>query len=87
MKWVGWASSVVLVLTLAYQVRRQWRSEDNGGVSRFLYVGQASASTGFLVYSIAVGDVVFAATNVLLLCAAFLGLGIHVRNARRKGTG
>lgn len=83
MQTVGWAASVVLLATIVYQVHRQWQAEDNGGVSRFLYVGQAIASVGFLVYSISLGDLVFSVTNGLLLATAAVGLAIHARNARR----
>jgi len=80
---VGWASSALLVFTIAYQVVNQWRARDNGGVSRLLYVGQACASTGFLAYSVSLSSWVFTFTNALLLVAALAGLFIHARNARR----
>ncbi|MFG0316675.1 MAG: hypothetical protein ACF8XB_05340 [Planctomycetota bacterium JB042] len=84
MEWLGWGSSFLLVLTIGYQVRTQWRARDNGGVSRLLYVGQLCASTGFLVYSVSLGNWVFTLTNALLLAAAITGLAIHARNARRQ---
>jgi uncharacterized protein with PQ loop repeat len=83
MEALGWCSSLVLVATLAYQVGSQWRERENGGVSALLYVGQALASLGFLVYSLSVDNRVFAFTNSLLLMAAFAGIVIHARNARR----
>ena len=83
MQVVGWLASVVLLATIVYQVRRQWRTHDNGGVSRFLYVGQMTASAGFIVYSVSVDDTVFVVTNALLLATAAAGLAIHARNARR----
>jgi lipid-A-disaccharide synthase-like uncharacterized protein len=74
---------VVLLATIVYQVHRQWTAHDNGGVSRFLYVGQILASTGFLVYSVSVADWVFVITNALLLVTALAGIAIHARNERR----
>ena len=82
MEAVGYASSLLLTLTLGYQVFRQWRAEDNGGVSPFLYVGQLGTSLGFLVYSVSLGNRVFVVTNALLLVAAGLGIVIHVRNGK-----
>ncbi|MEZ6183723.1 MAG: hypothetical protein R3F62_01790 [Planctomycetota bacterium] len=83
MEWVGWASSVLLLATLVYQIKRHHDAGTNGGVSRWLYVGQLCASSGFLVYSLGVGDPVFVATNALLILAALGGLGIHRAHARR----
>jgi uncharacterized protein with PQ loop repeat len=48
---IGWLSSGVLVLTLAQQVLKQWREDRSEGVSRWLFVGQMTASAGFTTYS------------------------------------
>lgn len=79
---VGWAASALLVLTIGHQVRRQWRTGHADGVSRWLYVGQMAASSGFVAYSIHLGDTVFIATNSILLLAAVLGL-ISVLRSRK----
>ena len=50
------------------------------GVSPWLFIGQCIASTGFLIYSWLVQDVVFIVTNALLLISAATGLGILVRH-------
>ena len=87
---IGWASAALLVVTISMQVHKQWRAGTSEGVSSFLFVGQALASTGFSVYSIAVGDPVFVVTNLLLLVSALVGLGIvrvHRRRERRAGAG
>lgn len=81
---LGWASSVVLVLTIGWQVFRQWRSGTSAGVSRWLFLGQACASAGFTGYSLLIGSRVFVVTNALLLVAALVGLGI-VEHHRRRG--
>lgn len=83
---IGWASSAVLVVAIGSQVMRQWRAGDVSGVSPWLYVGQVAASTGFVVYSIALDNAVFVFTNATLWCAAVLGLALLVRRRRAGAT-
>lgn len=71
---IGWFASAVLVVTITHQVLRQWRTGHSDGVSRWLYIGQITASGGFVAYSAHLGDAVFVATNAVLLLAAILGL-------------
>ncbi len=80
---IGWASSVVLVLTIAKQVHKQWREDTSRGVSRWLFVGQLAASLGFTVYSWLVRNWVFVVTNALMLVNGLLGLAIVLRHRRR----
>jgi MtN3 and saliva related transmembrane protein len=82
---IGWASSVVLLFTIITQVRKQWESESNEGVSKWLFVGQFFASLGFTTYSILTGDIVFSVTNSMLLCSSSAGLYFYFRNFRSKG--
>ena len=85
---VGWASSCILVLTIAKQVYKQWREGSSEGVSKWLFVGQMAASLGFTVYSWLVSNWVFVVTNALMLCNGLLGLLIvihHRRRERREG--
>ena len=81
---VGWISSFILVLTLAKQVYKQWKEGTSEGVSRWLFVGQLSASVGFTVYSWLVGNWVFVATNAVLLLNALAGLFIVLHHRRLK---
>ncbi len=81
---VGWVSSFVLVLTLAKQVYKQWKEGTSEGVSRWLFVGQLSASTGFTLYSWLVGNWVFVVTNAILLLNALAGLFIVLHHRRRE---
>lgn len=86
---LGWASSLVLVLTIGKQVHKQWKEDRSEGVSRWLFIGQLAASAGFTVYSWLVGSWVFVVTNALMLVNALLGLLIvmhHRRTARREGS-
>ncbi|WP_394836294.1 hypothetical protein LVJ94_05240 [Pendulispora rubella] len=80
----GWTSSVILVLTVAKQVHKQWREGASDGVSVWLFIGQLSASSGFLIYSYLVRNWVFVVTNVLMLANTFAGLYILAHHRRRE---
>jgi MtN3 and saliva related transmembrane protein len=87
---VGWVSSLILVLTIAKQVYKQWREGSSEGVSKWLFVGQISASLGFTIYSWLVSNWVFVVTNAVMLVNGLLGLLIvlrHRRRARRSAGG
>jgi MtN3 and saliva related transmembrane protein len=86
---IGWFSSFVLLLTIGKQVHKQWKAGTSEGVSKWLFVGQVTASTGFTLYSLLVGNWVFVVTNSLLLLSALVGLGIMLRHRRaeRRGAG
>ena len=81
---IGWASSFILVLTIAKQVYKQWHEGSSEGVSRWLFVGQIAASLGFTVYSWLVNNWVFVVTNSLMLLNGLLGLLIVLRHRRRE---
>jgi MtN3 and saliva related transmembrane protein len=83
-EWLGWASSGVLLATLGRQVYSQWRQRSVEGVSSWLFIGQLTASTGFLIYSLLVDNWVFVVTNAALLVTALLGQYIYRRNVRSK---
>jgi MtN3 and saliva related transmembrane protein len=82
--WIGWTSSAVLLATLLRQVYTQWRERSTLGVSRWLFIGQLCASTGFLVYSVLVDNWVFVFTNAALLITAVVGQFIYRRNVREE---
>lgn len=81
---LGWISSAILVITLFVQVRKQWHDDTSKGVSRWLFVGQLSASIGFLIYSVLIENWVFTVTNTLTAIAAVLGLFIVRMHAQRR---
>jgi MtN3 and saliva related transmembrane protein len=81
---IGWFSSLILVATVAQQVHKQWKEDNSDGVSRWLFLGQISASVGFTVYSMLVKNWVFVATNALMFCNALIGCFIVLRHRRRK---
>jgi uncharacterized protein with PQ loop repeat len=76
--WIGWGSSLVLLLTLVRQVTTQWKTRAKRGVSRWLFVGQLVASTGFAVYSWLLHNWVFLITNIALLFTAIAGEWIYL---------
>ncbi|HEX7175719.1 MAG TPA: SemiSWEET family transporter [Pyrinomonadaceae bacterium] len=81
---VGWASSCILVLTIAKQVYKQWKEGSSEGVSRWLFIGQMAASLGFTIYSWLVGNWVFVVTNAVMLLSGIAGLLIVLHHRRRE---
>ena len=80
---IGWFSSLVLLLTIGKQIHKQWREGASQGVSKWLFLGQATASGGFLCYSLLVRNWVFVVTNGLMLLSACVGLAIVLHHRRR----
>ena len=86
--WIGWASTVVLIATVGRQAFTQWKSGATEGVSRWLYVGQAITSLGYVVYSVLLGNWVFVVSNLFLLAIAAVGQLLLMRNlSRNHGAG
>jgi len=86
---IGWISSFVLVLTIGRQVLKQYKEGKSEGVSKWLFVGQMTASGGFLLYSWLVKNWVFVATNAVMVLNGLAGYMIvrhHRRRAERMGT-
>lgn len=79
-EFIGWASSVTLLITIIVQVRKQWRTGSNDGVSKWLFLGQVASSVGFTVYSVLTGNWVFIFTNAILLLSNIAGVYIYFRN-------
>jgi uncharacterized protein with PQ loop repeat len=71
---IGWASSLVLFLTILAQLRRQWRARRADAVSPWLFAGQLIADLGFVAYSAAIASPVFVVTNLVLAVTALIGL-------------
>ena len=80
---VGWAASVILLLTLVKQVHKQWKDATSEGVSKWLFTGQLIASVGFMIYSIAVHNWVFTVTNGLLTVNNIVGIAIYYHYKNR----
>ena len=84
---VGWASSVILLLTIIMQVKKQWQTGSNDGVSKWLFTGQLASSVGFTVYSVLTWNLVFIFTNSVLLLSNIVGVFIFFRNRRAESSG
>ena len=84
---VGWASSVILLLTIIMQVKKQWQTGSNDGVSKWLFTGQLASSVGFTVYSVLTWNLVFIFTNSVLLLSNIVGVFIFFRNRRADSSG
>lgn len=82
---IGWASSLILLLTIGKQVHKQWASGSSEGISIWLFSGQMAASAGFAVYSWLVDNRVFVFTNTLMIVNGLVGYLILLRNRRREG--
>jgi MtN3 and saliva related transmembrane protein len=81
---IGWASSLILLATLAVQTAKLYRSESNRGVSKWLFIGELAASSGFTVYSALLHNRVYLVANALGAVTAVIGLVIYFRNRRRS---
>jgi uncharacterized protein with PQ loop repeat len=81
---IGWASSVVLLATILRQVYTQWQTRTTQGVSKWLFIGQLTASAGYTAYSILLHNWIFMASNIALLCTAVVGQVLLIRNRRFK---
>ena len=78
--WIGWVSFSILLITLMRQVYTQWRSRTDAGVSRWLFLGQVTASLGFTLYSALLGNWVYSVSNLAILGTAVVGQCIYVHN-------
>lgn len=83
---IGWASSIILLLTLIKQVHKQWKDGETEGVSHWLFIGQLLASIGFTIYSYQVGNWVFTITNGILTINNLVGICLyfHFLNKNNK---
>jgi uncharacterized protein with PQ loop repeat len=79
---IGWAASLILLATLVRQIVKQARDKDAEGVSTWLFLGQATASVLFIVYSVLVGNRVFIVTNSCILLTALVGQWMSWRKKR-----
>lgn len=83
---VGWISAFILVMTISRQVYTQWRTGSCEGVSKWLFIGQLTASIGFTVYSYLVDNWVFVFANFFIFLTAVAGQFIYMRNKRMSGS-
>jgi uncharacterized protein with PQ loop repeat len=74
---IGWASSIILLLTLIKQVHKQWKDGTSEGISSWLFIGQLLASIGFTIYSYSVENWVFTITNGILTVNNIIGICLY----------
>lgn len=70
---IGWTASAILLVTLIRQIYKQVKEPQSGGVSTWLFIGQATASALFTLYSVLLENWVFIITNSCLLATALIG--------------
>ncbi|MGF6492227.1 uncharacterized protein with PQ loop repeat [Luteibacter sp. 621] len=81
---LGWLASVILLSTIARQIWRQAHAPTVEAVSKWLFIGQISASVLYLTYSLLVGNAVFVASNAALLLTGITGQVIYVVRRRKS---
>jgi uncharacterized protein with PQ loop repeat len=81
---LGWLASLILLSTISRQIWRQAYAPTVEGVSKWLFIGQMSASVLYLVYSILVKNPVFMASNAALLVAGIVGQVIYLRRQHER---
>lgn len=82
---LGWGSSAILLATLIRQVYTQWRSGATAGLSKWLFIGQCTASVGYTVYSFLLHNWVYFSSNIAILATAIVGESLYLRNRRAAG--
>ena len=80
---IGWASSLILFITVSRQIYKQWQEGTSQGVSVWLFVGQIVASLGFAVYSWLVWNPVFIFTNSLMVLNGIVGFVLNLYLKKR----
>jgi uncharacterized protein with PQ loop repeat len=75
---IGWASSIILFLTVSRQIYKQWQEGTSEGVSIWLFIGQTAASLGFAVYSWLLWNPVFIFTNTMMALNGIVGFLISL---------
>lgn len=76
---IGWISSLILVLTLAAQIKKQYTEKTSIGISKLLFSGQMLAELGFVIYSIAISSWIFVFTSSLLLLENIIGFYLTLK--------
>jgi MtN3 and saliva related transmembrane protein len=82
---IGWLSAAILLATVCRQVYSQWKSKASAGVSRWLFVGEISASIGFSAYSYLLHNWIFLFSNSAMLITAIVGEVIYISNRQTRG--
>lgn len=81
---IGWTASAILLLTLVRQIIKQVKDRQQEGVSTWLFIGQATASALFVVYSVLLENWVFIVTNSCILLTALVGQWMMKKTSREE---
>jgi uncharacterized protein with PQ loop repeat len=81
---IGWTASAILLLTLVRQIIKQVKDRRQEGVSTWLFIGQATASALFVVYSVLLDNWVFIVTNSCILLTALVGQWMTKKTSREE---
>jgi hypothetical protein len=65
------------------QVYTQWRTRASQGLSKWLFIGQCAASSGYIVYSLLLHNWIYVTSNVAILLTALVGEGLYIRSKRQ----
>ena len=79
----GWASSIILLVTLVRQVYTQWRTHQRLGYPSGSLSASAPHRSGYIVYSFLLHNWVYVSSNIAILITAIVGEGLYLRNRRR----
>ena len=81
---IGWTASAILLVTLVRQIIKQVKDAQQEGVSAWLFIGQATASALFIVYSVLLDNWVFIVTNSCILLTALVGQWLTRKKSREE---
>lgn len=81
---IGWVSTGILLATLLRQVYTEWKAGTTAGLSKWLFIGQMTASVGFTAYSWLLKNWVFLGSNLAILTVAIIGQVLYAQNRRRR---
>lgn len=81
---IGWTASAILLVTLVRQIIKQVKDGRQEGVSAWLFIGQATASALFIVYSVLLDNWVFIVTNSCILLTALVGQWLTRKKSREE---
>jgi len=81
---IGWAASVLVLVTTVGQIHKQWKSGTSKGVTPWLFIGNFAAATLFEVYAFLIHNLIYIVTNLLMLVASAIGLLILLWHRRKE---
>jgi hypothetical protein len=82
---IGRASKAVPMATVGRQAWSRWKEGSTAGQSKWFFVGQLVASSGFVACSWRLDNIVFVVRNLFLLLIAAVGQVLYLRNREREG--